>query len=97
MEMPDRVYAKLEMLFLRNTILTFARNRRELGQNGPHQANDSKPWEHQKQNCGQSDFFYLCTDGQVHPVDSGFTRWLKASKDAIYLQRFGVSITLQTV
>ena len=28
----------------------------ELGQNGSHQANDSKPWEHQKQSCGQSVF-----------------------------------------
>ena len=42
------------MPFSRDTILSFSLNRRVLGQNGPHQANHSKPWEHQKQNCGQS-------------------------------------------
>ena len=30
-----------------------------MGQNGPHQENDSKPREHQKQSCGQSDLFFI--------------------------------------
>ena len=32
-------------------------------QNGPHQINHSKPWQHQKQSCGRT-VFYLCTAGQ---------------------------------
>ena len=53
-EIAERVHAKLGMPFSRDTILSFSLNRRVLGQNGPHQANHSKPWEHQKQSSGQS-------------------------------------------
>ena len=65
-EKPNRVFAKLGMhfKFLKRYDINLFLNRRELGQNGPHQVNHSKLWDHEKQSCGQSVFFYLSTDGQ---------------------------------
>ena len=47
------LYTKLGKFF--NHFL--GEKRREMGQNEPHQVNDSKPWEHQKLSCCQSGFF----------------------------------------
>ena len=59
METPDSLHAKVGKPYQRDKILVFSQNRQELEQNGHHQANHSKVWEHEKQNCDRS-IFLIC-------------------------------------
>ena len=57
METPDSLYAKMEKP---SYFSFFFLNWQELGQNEHHHVNHFKLWEHQKQNCDQSGFFFIC-------------------------------------
>ena len=49
-----------------------------MGQNGPHQANDSRPWEYQKQSSGQKDFLFMYRLTELRNLQEPFI-WMVVS------------------
>ena len=60
METPGNLDTKVGKLYQRDRILVFfLKQVKDLEQNVHHQANHSRVWEHQKQNCDQSVFLFV--------------------------------------